>query len=79
MAGFDKRRDPRAVLPEILRFWTLFDRKVTFPQEVRLCNVYYGCGISFPTNPHMTWSNLAETGKLRSIDPNPTLSLKEAL
>jgi len=27
----------------------------------------------------MTWSNLAETGKLRSIDPNPTLSLKEAL
>jgi len=27
----------------------------------------------------MTWPNLPVTGKLRSIDPNPTLSLKEAL
>jgi hypothetical protein len=32
--------------------------------------------ISLRTKRHLTWPNLPEMGKLSSIDPNPTLSLK---
>lgn len=48
--------------PQIaFNFFAILPKKLTFFEKVHFCDVYYKCGISFPTNSPMTW-NLQDIG-----------------